>query len=158
MIEPAQHENTGNVKGLTHYSDVIMNMMGSQITSVSIVCSTVGSCADQRKHERSASLAFVKGIHRSPLNSPHKRSVTRKCFHSMTSSCTAEILLHMKLSLLKYFWFRSLLAVANSNMSIEMSFSIDNDKSELGINHNIHEIYYSPNCIKQKYGSYAYLR
>ena len=36
--------------------------------------------ADQRMHQRSASLAFVKGIHRWPVNSPHKRPVTRKMF------------------------------------------------------------------------------
>ena len=33
-----------------------------------------------RKHQSSASLAFVRGIHRSPVNSPHKRPVTRKMF------------------------------------------------------------------------------
>ena len=32
------------------YNDVIMSTMASQITGVSIVCSTVGSGADQRKH------------------------------------------------------------------------------------------------------------
>ena len=42
-----------------HYSDIIMSKMASQITGVSIVCSTGGSGADQRKHESSASLAFV---------------------------------------------------------------------------------------------------
>ena len=48
----------------SHYSDVIMNTTPSQITSVSIVCSIVCSGADQRKHQSSASLAFVRGIHR----------------------------------------------------------------------------------------------
>ena len=33
-----------------------------------------------KKHERSASLALVPGIHRWPVNSPHKRPVTRKIF------------------------------------------------------------------------------
>ena len=47
---------------------------------------TVYSGADQRKHQSSASLAFVRGIHRWPVNSPHKGLVTRKCFHLMTSS------------------------------------------------------------------------
>ena len=47
-----------------HYSDIIMSMMASQITGVSIVCSTVGSGTDQRKHQSSVSLAFVRGIHR----------------------------------------------------------------------------------------------
>ena len=44
----------------------------------SIVCSTVDSGADQRKHQSSASLAFVRGTHRSLVNSPHKGPVTRK--------------------------------------------------------------------------------
>ena len=42
-----------------------MSMMASQITSVSNVCSTVYSGAYQRKRQSSASLAFVRGIHRS---------------------------------------------------------------------------------------------
>ena len=36
--------------------------------------------ADQRNHQSSASLAFVKGIHRWPVDSPHKGPVTRKMF------------------------------------------------------------------------------
>ena len=63
-----------------------MGAIASQITSLTIVCSIVYSDADQRKHQSSASLAFVRGIHRSPVNSPHKWPVTRKCFHLMTSS------------------------------------------------------------------------
>ena len=54
--------------------------MAPQITCVSIVCSTVGSGADQRIHQSSASLAFVRGIPRGPMNSPHKRPVMRKRF------------------------------------------------------------------------------
>ena len=61
--------------------------MRSQITSLTIVHSTVYSGANQRKHQRSASLAFVRGIPRGPVNSPHKWPVTRKMFHLMTSSC-----------------------------------------------------------------------
>ena len=52
--------------------------MASQITSLTTVYSTVYSGADQRKHQSSASLAFVWGIHRWPVNSPHKCPVTRK--------------------------------------------------------------------------------
>ena len=52
--------------------------MSSQITGVSIVCSTVCLGAGQSKHQGSASLAFVRGIHRSPVDSPHKGPVTRK--------------------------------------------------------------------------------
>ena len=61
-----------------HYVDVIMSAMTSQITSVSIVYSTVYWDADQRKHQSSASLAIVCGIHRWPVNSLHKWPVTRK--------------------------------------------------------------------------------
>ena len=57
-----------------------MSLIASQITSLSIVYSTSYSGVDQRKHQSSASLAFVRGIHRGPLNSPHKRPVTRKMF------------------------------------------------------------------------------
>ena len=51
-----------------------MGAMVSQITSISIVYSTVWSGADQGKYQISALLAFVKGIHRWPVNSPHKAS------------------------------------------------------------------------------------
>ena len=54
--------------------------MASQITSLAIVYSIVYSDADQRKHQSSASLAFVRRIHRGPVNSPHKWPVMRKMF------------------------------------------------------------------------------
>ena len=57
-----------------------MSMMESPITGVSIVYSIVCSGADQRKHQSSASLAFVRGIHRGPVNSPYQRPVTWKIF------------------------------------------------------------------------------
>ena len=60
------------------YSHVITSTMASQIASISIVCSTVCSGADQRKHQSSASLAFVRRIHRWPVDSSHKDPVTRK--------------------------------------------------------------------------------
>ena len=63
-----------------HYDDVTMSLMASQITSLTIVYSTVYSGADQRKLQSSASLVFVRGIHQGPVNSPHKRPVTRKMF------------------------------------------------------------------------------
>ena len=69
-----------NQHRIMHYTDVIMNPIASQITSLTIVCSTVYSDADQRKHQSSASLAFVWGIHRGPVNSPHKWPVMRKMF------------------------------------------------------------------------------
>ena len=63
-----------------HYGEVILSAMASQITSLTIVYSTIYSGADLRKHQSSASLAFVRGIHRWPVNSPPKGPVTRKMF------------------------------------------------------------------------------
>ena len=77
-----------------HYSDVIMGAMASHVISLTIVYSTVHSGAVQRKHRSSASLAFVQGIHRWPVNSPHKWPVTRKMFPFddviMRIECTGE--------------------------------------------------------------------
>ena len=64
----------------TYYNDVIMSAMASQITGVSIVYSTVCASAGHRNYQCSASLAFVSGIHRSPVDSTHKGSVKRKIF------------------------------------------------------------------------------
>ena len=63
-----------------HYSDVIVSVMASQITSLTIVYSAVYSGTNEIKHPSSSSMAFVRGIHRWPLNSPHKGPVTRKMF------------------------------------------------------------------------------
>ena len=62
----------------THYNDIIMSAMASQITNLTIVHSSVYSGAE--KNQSSASLAFVRGIHRWPVNSPHKGPVTRQMF------------------------------------------------------------------------------
>ena len=64
----------------SHYGDVIMSMMASQITSLTIVYSTIYSGVDQTKHQSSESLAFVRGIHQWPVNSLHKGPVMRKRF------------------------------------------------------------------------------
>ena len=63
-----------------HYNDVTMSAMASQITNLTIVYSTICLGTDQRKHQSSVSLAFARGIHRRPMNSPHKGPVTRKMF------------------------------------------------------------------------------
>ena len=65
-----------------HYSDVIISTTASQITSLAVVYSTVYSGADQRKHQSSASMAFVMWIHLWPVNSPHEGPVTRKMLPS----------------------------------------------------------------------------
>ena len=57
-----------------------MTMLASQITSLTVVYSIVYSGVNQRKHQSSASLAFVREIHRGPVNFPHKWPVTRKMF------------------------------------------------------------------------------
>ena len=67
-------------EGISHYGDVIMGAIASIITSLATVYPTVYSDADQRKHQSSASLAFVRGNHKGPVNSPHKWPVTRKMF------------------------------------------------------------------------------
>ena len=64
----------------SHYDDVIMDSIASQITSLTIVYSTAHLGADQSKNQSSASLAFVWEIHRWPVNLPHKWPVTRKMF------------------------------------------------------------------------------
>ena len=61
-----------------HYSDGIIGAMTSQITGITIVCSTVSSGAGQRKQQSSTSLAFVRGIHQRPEDSPSKEPITRK--------------------------------------------------------------------------------
>ena len=63
-----------------HYHDVMMGAMAPQITSPAIDYWSIYSGTDQRKHQSSVSLAFVWGIHRWPVNSPHKGPVTRKMF------------------------------------------------------------------------------
>ena len=63
----------------SHYDDAIMSAMASQIISLVSVQSAVYSRRKSKK-TRSASLAFVRGIHRWPANSPHKGPVTRKLF------------------------------------------------------------------------------
>ena len=77
-------QDCGNANALamelpqSHYTDFIMSAMASQITGVWIVCSTVCSDTDQRKHQSPAPLTFVKGMHQWPVNSPHKGPVTQK--------------------------------------------------------------------------------
>ena len=85
-----------------HYYDVIMGTIASQINSLTIVCSTVYSDADQRQHQSFASLAFVRGIHRDrwiPRTIHRDRWIPRtngqqcgKCFHLMMSSWWFEFI------------------------------------------------------------------
>ena len=74
MLEAANWWGTGDIlhENITyivvehslHYNDVIMGAVASQFTSLTIAYSMVNWGADQRKHQSSASLAFVRWIHR----------------------------------------------------------------------------------------------
>ena len=75
------HWPLGDVAGSNfHYGDVIMDAIASQNHQSHDCNSTVYSDADQRKYQSSASLTFVRGIHRAPANSPHIWPITRKMF------------------------------------------------------------------------------
>ena len=69
-----------------------MTTIASQITSLAVVYSTVYSDADQSKHQSSASLAFVWGIHRDRWIPRTKGQLRGKCFHLMTSSWFGDIM------------------------------------------------------------------
>ena len=88
-----------------------MTTMASQITSLRVVYSTVYSDADIRKHQSSAPLAFVWGIHRDRWIPRTKGQLRGKCFHLITSSwdgtsckpcmdCTAMSLNHMSICII----------------------------------------------------------
>ena len=83
------HEGISPRKPILHYDDVIMTMLASQITSLMVVYSIVYSGVNQRKHQSSASLAFVREIHRDRWISRTNGQLRGKCFHLMTSSCTS---------------------------------------------------------------------
>ena len=78
-----------------------MGAIASQITILTIVFSTVYLDTGQRKHQCSASLAFVRGIHRRAVNSPHKWPVTRKMFPF------DDVILQWSLTLLAYMYHRN---------------------------------------------------
>ena len=85
MLWPLFNALKYHTETLLHYCDVMMSVVAFQITNVSIVCSIVGSDADQRKHQSSVCAylfahTFLWVIHRWPVNSPNKRPVTRKMF------------------------------------------------------------------------------
>ena len=75
--------------GRIHNNDVIMSAMASKITSLRTFTQPFIQAQNKKKYQSSASLAFVRGIHRSPVNSPHKRPVTGE----LILYCT-DLLLH----------------------------------------------------------------
>ena len=76
-----------------------MNTMASQFTDVSIICPTVCSGADKKKHQSSASLAFVRGI-RQPVAPLTKIQQRGKCFHLVTTSCSRVVNIHFRIRVL----------------------------------------------------------
>ena len=70
-----------------HYCDVTMGTMASQITSSTTVYSTVYRHADERKHQSSASLAFVRGIHRGPVKMLPFDNVIMVCRNRRQQRC-----------------------------------------------------------------------
>ena len=80
IIMSTTHILSNQLLDTTHYNDVVMGGIASQITSLTIVYSTIHSGAVQRKHQSSAPLAFVMRIHRWALNSSPKGPVTREMF------------------------------------------------------------------------------
>ena len=116
-----------------------MDTIASQITSLTIVFSTVYSDADQRKHQSFASLAIVRGIRRGPMNSPHKWPVTRKMFPFDDVIMKGKYMVHMKNiivqdtlpfttdvcwdQLLRYKW-KEFLYIFISTSTIEVNFCL----------------------------------
>ena len=79
-----------------HYNDITMGTIESQITSLTTVYSTVYSGANQRKHQSSTSLAFVRGINQGLVNSLHKGPVTRKMFPF------DDVIMHKTVAMVKF--------------------------------------------------------
>ena len=92
MVKGQGHSGFNNIRRFRNLTSI-----ASQITSLNIVYSTVYSGSDQRKHQSSASLAFVQWIHRGPVNSQNKWPVTRKMFPFddviMSHTCSGSNLL-----------------------------------------------------------------
>ena len=115
-----------------------MSAIASQIIGVSIVCLTVCSGANQRKHQSSASLAFVRGIHRWPVNSPHKGPVTRKMFPF------DDVIMLRKLSYsVEYYWLSS------SHKCIK-TFSCYRERIQCKINYETEYIGFNKYEVKRK--------
>ena len=119
-----------------------MTTVASQITSLAIVYSIVYSGADERKHQSSASLAFVRGIHRDRWIPSTKGQLRGKCFHLMTSSWVTRLPTSFEYSLTATGYVNRLvqerrnssalamelrLSCTNSSMCVAQSYSSDAD-------------------------------
>ena len=77
-----------------HYDDVTITTIASQITNLTVVYSILYSDADQRKHQSSASLAFVWGFTGDRWIPRTNGQLRGKSFHLMTSSWACIIMLY----------------------------------------------------------------
>ena len=109
-----------------HYSDVIMSGMATQITSLTILYATVYSGADQRKHQRSASLVCVRGIHRWPVNSPHKWPVTLEMFpfDDVILGCQRPCFFPWSVVLINIVWHCKWLIFSSSYECIRRNYNV----------------------------------
>ena len=80
-----------SVTDICHYNDVKMNALATQITSLTFVYLVVYPGEHQRKHQSSASLAFVWGFHQDRWIPRTNGQLRVKCFHLMTSSCAIPL-------------------------------------------------------------------
>ena len=129
-----------------------MRAMASQIVSLTIVYSTVYSGEDQGKHQRSASLAFVPGIHRWPVNSPHKWPVTRKMlpFDDVIMRDLRVFVDHITLTTLRSsyivfavnhgYWYKTMLPVHTNILFIIAATHSIHCTGKLSIHRDLHEV------------------
>ena len=111
----------------------------SQITSPTTAYSTVYWDVDQRKHQSSASLASVRGIHRGPVNSPHKWPVTRKMFPF------DDVIMYLFTWLSHYSPFNSCMENI-SNFHMLFCFQQHANKLEFLIEIGVHDFLFLPPC------------
>ena len=105
---------------MLHYSDVIRGMMVSQITSLAIVYLTIYSGADQRKHQSSASLAFVRGIHLWPFCLVLNVVMGRACCPTSNTAATIWVSCHV-IKILQLIWRYGLKVKWVAETSIDQS-------------------------------------
>ena len=135
-----------------------MGTMASQITSLTIVYSIVYSDADQIKHQSSSSLAFVRGIRRRPVNSPHKWPVTRKMF--LFDDFIMHFYLVEYLCHLPHHYHQPIKRIAAGKYQLhEMHpFVICYERKHSNVLHNIYLITCDCNAGPHSYGYHLYKR
>ena len=130
-----------------HYDDVIMGAIGSQITSLTIVYSTVYSDTDQRKHQSSASLAFVRGIHRSGEFPAQMASDAENVSIWSRHHDTLKLFCKKQQTVLSHYG----LSLGPEQTSAEFQLKYNNFRSRKCIS-NVMCILFGPQCVKFHYG------